>query len=231
MSFGGVLGAGSDLTNLAGGMVDLFTRKKRREEQFAREDSAVQRRAADLEAAGLSKTLAAGSAASSAPISNRSTQTSVGSYQAAKSAEQTMLTQKKQIAQTDAQIKYIQMQQDKLGLDTMERAYNFGKAYDAGIRSDINGTTTQIIQALDALAKTFGLNNSTRGALGDVVPTLQQAADTPPPDNPISLKNNPERQTIRERREGQMEASNEWARNINQKIEDFFGRIFSRRDK
>ena len=48
------------------------------QEQFQREDTAVQRRAADLEAAGLSKTLAAGSAASSTPIQARSTQTKAG---------------------------------------------------------------------------------------------------------------------------------------------------------
>ena len=35
---------------------------------FAREDNAVQRRAADLKAAGLSKTLAAGGAAQAGPV-------------------------------------------------------------------------------------------------------------------------------------------------------------------
>jgi len=55
-----LIGAG---TSLAGTATNLLMSKKRREEQYAREDNAVQRRAADLEAAGLSKTLAAGSAA------------------------------------------------------------------------------------------------------------------------------------------------------------------------
>lgn len=69
------MGVASDAGNIAGSMVDLFTRKKRREEQFAREDTAVQRRARDLEAAGLSKTLAAGTAAQAQPMNQRSTQT------------------------------------------------------------------------------------------------------------------------------------------------------------
>jgi len=55
-----LIGAGS---SLAGTATNLLMSKRRREEQYAREDNAVQRRAADLEAAGLSKTLAAGSAA------------------------------------------------------------------------------------------------------------------------------------------------------------------------
>jgi len=55
-----LIGAG---TSLAGTATNLLMSKKRREEQYSREDTAVQRRASDLEAAGLSKTLAAGSAA------------------------------------------------------------------------------------------------------------------------------------------------------------------------
>jgi len=63
-NFGSVVGAASDVNNL----FQAFGARRRRKEAFAREDNAVQRRASDLEAAGLSKTLAAGSAAqSSAP--------------------------------------------------------------------------------------------------------------------------------------------------------------------
>ena len=48
---------------------NLDWQKKAQRTTWAREDNAVQRRAADLEAAGLSKTLAAGSAAqTSGPI-------------------------------------------------------------------------------------------------------------------------------------------------------------------
>jgi len=55
-----IIGAG---TSLVGTATNLLMSKKRRQEQYAREDNAVQRRASDLQAAGLSKTLAAGSAA------------------------------------------------------------------------------------------------------------------------------------------------------------------------
>lgn len=61
----GAVGAGlGGISEVGGFLANLFGRKA----QWKREDNAVQRRAADLEAAGLSKTLAAGgSAASSAP--------------------------------------------------------------------------------------------------------------------------------------------------------------------
>jgi len=99
MGFLDNLGVGAEVvssgTNIAGGMVDLFTRKKRREEQYDREDTAVQRRAADLEAAGLSKTLAAGSAASAAPVTQRSTQTKTGISQAVLANAQKELTNQK----------------------------------------------------------------------------------------------------------------------------------------
>nr|UXQ87927.1 MAG: DNA pilot protein [Microvirus sp.] len=48
---------------LGGTAANILMSKKRRQEQYSREDNAVQRRAKDMEAAGLSKTLAAGSAA------------------------------------------------------------------------------------------------------------------------------------------------------------------------
>ena len=46
----------------------LDYQKQLQQTMFAREDNAVQRRAADLEAAGLSKTLAAGGAAQAGPV-------------------------------------------------------------------------------------------------------------------------------------------------------------------
>jgi len=62
-----LIGGGSQVVNSTGNFLsDLLNRKYNRELQqtiFDREDNAVQRRAADLEAAGLSKTLAAGGAA------------------------------------------------------------------------------------------------------------------------------------------------------------------------
>lgn len=56
--------AATNRTNRAIAMDNLDYQREYNEQIFAREDNAVQRRAADLEAAGLSKTLAAGSPAS-----------------------------------------------------------------------------------------------------------------------------------------------------------------------
>ena len=68
---GALIGAGS---SLAGSGINTVVGLLGRRRQWEREDNAVQRRAADLEAAGLSKTLAAGSAASSqtTPVSTGS---------------------------------------------------------------------------------------------------------------------------------------------------------------
>lgn len=76
MGFASILGAiGSIGSSLASGLYSLYQDKRDYEykvnlqnQVFEREDSAVQRRVADLEAAGLNKNLAAGSAANSGSV-------------------------------------------------------------------------------------------------------------------------------------------------------------------
>lgn len=63
MSFGGLLGGVGDALNMGSGIFSMIDTIRNRKKLYAREDSAVQRRAKDLELAGLSKTLAAGSPA------------------------------------------------------------------------------------------------------------------------------------------------------------------------
>ncbi len=75
---GGLAGLGQSAINYSAQMQNLNYQKDLQKQIFAREDNAVQRRAADLEKAGLSKTLAAGDAAGAGQVVNtKAPQTSV----------------------------------------------------------------------------------------------------------------------------------------------------------
>ena len=89
--------------------------KELQQDIFNREDTAVQRRVADLQAAGLSRTLAAGSSASSGSVvSTRAPQreTDLEAYMAL--ARVGTLLAEQQRAQTEADIARNQLVQDKL---------------------------------------------------------------------------------------------------------------------
>lgn len=75
---GGFAGLGQSAINYDAQIQNLNYQKDLQKQIFAREDNAVQRRAADLEKAGLSKTLAAGdSAGAGAVVNTKAPQTSV----------------------------------------------------------------------------------------------------------------------------------------------------------
>ncbi len=88
---------------------------------FAREDNAVQRRIADLKSAGLSPTLAAGSAASSGPVISTVAPQKLSNLQGYMALAQvgTMLAQQ-QKAQTEADIARQQLKQSKLDTQYLE---------------------------------------------------------------------------------------------------------------
>lgn len=102
----GPLGIASDVANFGGFLGNLFSRRR----QYRREDTAVRRRARDLEAAGFSKTLAAGSAAQSSPIQVGGPRMGATADAAAKAA-----TQKLQQIQGNVQKKMFGLQSKMMG--------------------------------------------------------------------------------------------------------------------
>ena len=100
---------------------------------MAREDNAVQRRAKDLEAAGLSKTLASGSAAQTmAPIRTEApqidTQAASAGYRGMSEAAITAMNamaQKAQIDKTFEENKLIRLQQDRQALENNFMSQSF----------------------------------------------------------------------------------------------------------
>lgn len=135
MSFLG--GFGDFMLGAANTAWDIFAQKK----TWDREDSAIQRRVADLRKAGLSPTLAAGSAAqTSSPINVSSLPSITG-----------LMRSNQDIAQSKAQVKLVQNQEENARLD------NYIKRFDANVIEKIkrvegpNGLTGEDIMAFTKL--------------------------------------------------------------------------------
>ena len=122
---GGVAGVAGAGLNFASQQENLAYQKWAQTQSWAREDNAVQRRAADLQAAGLSKTLAAGSAAQTmAPIrtdapqvNSESLQRGFGSMAEAAQTYMNLTAQKAQIDKTTEENKLLRLQQEKQSLE------------------------------------------------------------------------------------------------------------------
>lgn len=137
-------------------------------EEWRREDNAVQRRAADLQAAGLSKTLAAGSSASSGPVVNTSPVQFDGNsmIEAAQTAAQ-MMQMDANIAQTKAQeeltrhqIKNVDANTAKTAVDTADAARNLELAKKSGMASNVSGIPKMIKNAIEGVGEGSMVENA-----------------------------------------------------------------------
>lgn len=188
---GDLFGIGTSIANTAINQQNL-------KKQWEREDTAVQRRASDLEAAGLSKNLAAGSAASS-------TYADTGKLGASdfelKSIQEGLKAQRKQNEQTDAQIALIgsqkadsdasadvkEAQAENIRVNTenakfkneMDKyALSYAKMYDLALGQGFSGVGHSAHTIANNLQRTFGSGKSPFD--GIPTPSLDFVFNAPP---------------------------------------------------
>lgn len=168
--FGDVLG----VANFVMGYKNMEYQKALQKTMFQREDTAVQRRVADLRAAGLSPTLAAGSAASAGPtVATQAPQfdTSIGSEGV--QAVQGMLQAHNNIAQTEEQNKLLKLQQDKTLEDTSNAKAQHAQIEAMTAQSKANAYKTlqdaEQTRLQNDASKKSGVPPGTGGFMGQLV--------------------------------------------------------------
>lgn len=148
--------------------------KSAQQTTWNREDNAVQRRMADLKAAGLSPTLAAGSSASSSsPIQIQAPQIDAKIDTSGKLAGQMALMQAKaNIARTEAELSLIEAQKNKTFEDTIgshlgnirsemennARGSDINYLQDKNLSPNSTGWTRDAVNLINAFEKTAGVN-------------------------------------------------------------------------
>lgn len=168
-SIGPVIGAGADVANTAIAMDQLKYQKAAQKETWRREDNAVQRRARDLQAAGINPLLAAGgAAAASSPIQVGVPQVSFDNAQAMASLSRTghdiartdadkalALQSIKNAQETESQLKEltkgVALENESKRLRNSEQSWNLGLAKARGLRTSDTGVAQLAGSIFDAL--------------------------------------------------------------------------------